>query len=303
MIYYLLFFILGSIVGSFLNVVICRADSEKSAFSGRSSCFFCQKILCWWELIPILNFFILRGRCLSCKKRISWQYPLVEFITASLFTLTFWRFQRFPYFSFLIDQWPSWESLFFLLTFIFWLYWLAVLIVISVYDFQKYLILNSVLIPAVFISGVWFIIFYFVSFLADFRFLKNYLDFFQQTEYLYYLTGTVSFWLSPILGAFIASSIIGLIALISKGKAMGWGDPLLALFLGLILGWPAVLAFLIITFLLSGLVALILIVLRKKTLKSFVPFAPLLSLGAVLIFLFGDIIIKGYLSLFNNFLF
>jgi len=81
------FFVLGTIVGSFLNVVILRSGREY--LSGRSECFSCGKKLHWYELLPILSFLFLGGRCLSCKSRISWQYPLVELGTGLLFLFTF----------------------------------------------------------------------------------------------------------------------------------------------------------------------------------------------------------------------
>ena len=78
---------------------------------------------------------------------------------------------------------------------------------------------------------------------------------------------------------------------------MGWGDAILAIFIGLILGWPGAMIALIIAFLSGGFSSLILMLLKKKTLKSYLPFAPFLSLGVVTVMLFGDIIIKGYLSI------
>lgn len=299
MLFYFIFFSLGSIIGSFLNVVIYRADLEKSALSGKSYCPFCKKQLKWWELIPILSFFILKGHCFVCKEKISWQYPMVEFITGLFFVLIFWRFERFAFFNLIIEQNFNIETLFFILSFLFWIYWLSVLIIISVYDIHKYLILNNILFPAIILTIFWFIIFNLAVIFFDFRFLNNHLNLFEGVDFVYHLLGNVPFWKSSLLGGIVAGGVIGLIVFLSKGKAMGWGDPPLAFFLGLILGWPGALFFLIITFLLSGLVALFLVFLRKKTLKSFVPFAPLLSLGAVLIFLFGDIIVKWYFDLFN----
>ena len=78
-----LVFILGTIIGSFLNVLILRYG--KKDITGRSACPFCGKTLQWYELIPILSFIIQRGKCRLCESKISWQYPLVEFATGSIF--------------------------------------------------------------------------------------------------------------------------------------------------------------------------------------------------------------------------
>lgn len=77
-------FILGLIVGSFLNVVIYRFNTG-ATLGGRSMCFSCGKTLCWYELIPVISYIAQRGKCSACKSRISLQYPLVELLTGSLF--------------------------------------------------------------------------------------------------------------------------------------------------------------------------------------------------------------------------
>ncbi|MBU4142489.1 prepilin peptidase, partial [Patescibacteria group bacterium] len=84
----IIIFIFGAAVGSFLNVVICRLKvtengiyRERFSVGSRSHCPKCGCVLRWYDLIPIISFFILRGRCRMCKKSISWQYPLVEAAT------------------------------------------------------------------------------------------------------------------------------------------------------------------------------------------------------------------------------
>ncbi|MBV9159307.1 MAG: prepilin peptidase [Candidatus Kaiserbacteria bacterium] len=75
----------GLIIGSFLNVAIIRRGTR--TLSGRSGCLSCGAQLAWYDLVPILSFFSLRGRCRYCESRISIQYPLVEIATAVLFAL------------------------------------------------------------------------------------------------------------------------------------------------------------------------------------------------------------------------
>lgn len=77
------FLLLGTIIGSFLNVVILRYG--KDSLDGRSHCVDCDKQLKWYELIPILSFVFLRGKCGKCGKKISIQYPLVEIGTGLVF--------------------------------------------------------------------------------------------------------------------------------------------------------------------------------------------------------------------------
>jgi prepilin signal peptidase PulO-like enzyme (type II secretory pathway) len=90
----ILVFIFGIIIGSFLNVVILRFNTGVN-IGGRSKCMTCGKTLVWYELIPIVSFLIQGGSCRKCKAKISRQYPLVEAFTGFLFALVFLQF--YPY--------------------------------------------------------------------------------------------------------------------------------------------------------------------------------------------------------------
>ncbi|MCD6228550.1 MAG: prepilin peptidase [Candidatus Omnitrophica bacterium] len=85
-------FILGSCVGSFLNVCIYRMPREISIVKPFSFCPKCKAPIKWYDNIPILGFFLLGGKCRSCKEPISPRYPLVEAITASLFLILYIKF-------------------------------------------------------------------------------------------------------------------------------------------------------------------------------------------------------------------
>lgn len=87
--YLLLFFILGSAVGSFLNVVIDRTTRGESIL-GRSHCEYCRATLSTLDLVPIISFVGLMAKCRYCHKKLSWQYPAVEGFSAILFALSFW---------------------------------------------------------------------------------------------------------------------------------------------------------------------------------------------------------------------
>jgi prepilin signal peptidase PulO-like enzyme (type II secretory pathway) len=90
-VYYLLPFIFGIIIGSFLNVVALRHKTGLT-IKGRSMCMTCGNTLTWKELIPLLSFIIQGGSCRKCKSKISWQYPLIEFFAGIIFTLIFFYF-------------------------------------------------------------------------------------------------------------------------------------------------------------------------------------------------------------------
>jgi len=120
----LIFFILGTIIGSFINVVVLRYKTGRSPMKGRSKCFSCGKMLFWYELVPIFSFLFLNGKCLGCNSKISYQYPIVEFITGLAFFGLSYKLG---------------------LSYILLLYLLIapILIAISVYDFKHKIIPNG----------------------------------------------------------------------------------------------------------------------------------------------------------------
>ncbi|MFW5962300.1 MAG: prepilin peptidase [bacterium] len=87
-----LVFFLGISVGSFLNVCIYRLPNSKSILFPSSHCPKCKHKLFWYELIPILGFILLRGRCSKCKTAIGLQYPAIELLTGFLF---FWLYSEY----------------------------------------------------------------------------------------------------------------------------------------------------------------------------------------------------------------
>ena len=85
----ILVFLFGAIIGSFLNVLIDRLPKEESIILPSSRCDRCKHTLQWYDLIPVVSFLLLRRRCRYCRVFLSWQYPLVELLTAGLFVLVF----------------------------------------------------------------------------------------------------------------------------------------------------------------------------------------------------------------------
>lgn len=80
----------GLCLGSFLNVVVLRDANRSSIVTDRSRCPHCLHTLAWFDLIPVLSFLFLGGKCRYCKRKISWQYPLVEVTAAGLVYFSLW---------------------------------------------------------------------------------------------------------------------------------------------------------------------------------------------------------------------
>ena len=99
-IYLIWLFIVGMVFGSFFGVVGTRLSEEKSIIKPRSHCDHCNRILKWYELIPVFSYLFQRGKCRGCGKNLSAFYPIIELLTGFLFTLCYFCFRFSP--SFLI---------------------------------------------------------------------------------------------------------------------------------------------------------------------------------------------------------
>ncbi|MEN0058249.1 MAG: prepilin peptidase [Bdellovibrio sp.] len=87
--FYILFFVLGALLGSFGNVIIYRLPRNESVVKPRSHCYSCKATVKWYDNIPIFSWFILRGRCRNCGAKYSFRYVVVELLTATLFALAY----------------------------------------------------------------------------------------------------------------------------------------------------------------------------------------------------------------------
>ena len=130
---YFILVILGLAAGSFLNVVIYRLPRQKGFLKGRSFCPHCRHTLGPLDLIPVLSFIFLKGRCRYCGKPIDWQYPLVELATALIFVALYLKFALAADF------------------FVYLLYSL-ILLVIFVIDLRYYLILDKISVTAIILA-------------------------------------------------------------------------------------------------------------------------------------------------------
>lgn len=86
---YLMIFVVGIMIGSFLNVCIYRIPEKENIIFGRSRCRSCGNTLKWYELIPLVSYILQRGKCCSCKVKLSLQYPLVELFCGLLYVWIF----------------------------------------------------------------------------------------------------------------------------------------------------------------------------------------------------------------------
>ncbi|MFZ2226854.1 MAG: prepilin peptidase [Candidatus Moraniibacteriota bacterium] len=262
---FIIFLILGLIIGSFLNVVVYRINLAETLL-GRSHCPKCQKTIRWYDNVPVLSFVLLKFRCRDCGEKISWLYPVVELLTGIVFALLGAKF-------FVLTDSATW-----LIT-SYYLISAAALIVILVYDFL-YLEIPGIVLWL----GVGFAVF--CNLVLDG----------QGTQVLGNLSDSATY--SGTLAAMVAFIFFFLLSFLSKEKLLGMGDAYLVIFLGLILGWPKILLGLFLAFAIGAIYGIILIALKKKKLKSQVPFAPFLAIGTIIAMLYGTAIIAWYLKFF-----
>ncbi|MBI2053744.1 MAG: prepilin peptidase [Candidatus Staskawiczbacteria bacterium] len=261
-------FLFGVSSGSFLNCVIYRLE-KKQKLAGRSYCPDCKKQLKWQDIIPVFSFLFLKGKCRYCKNKISIQYPLVEISTALIFSIIF-NFSR-------QSGIPPSGTIFsfqFLLNILFLFYIAGALIIIFAYDLKHYIIPDKVLFPTIIIA-----VLYRIFNFSNFKFqISNLSELF-----------------SYVIAALLASGFFLAIFLFSRGRWMGFGDVKLAVLMGFILGFPDILVALFLAFFLGAIAGVMLIILKKKGLKSEIPFGPFLIAGTFLAMFWGKEIIEWYL--------
>lgn len=268
------FFIFGLCVGSFLNVIILRLP-QKQKIKGRSKCPFCKKQLSFFELIPVLSFLFLGGRCFKCKKPISLQYPLVELITGFSFSFVFWYFYSFFNRNF--------SLIFFVETF-FWLFFVSILIVIFGTDLKFYIVPDKVIYPAILVAFVYQLLKVLIN--IDFK-IKEVFKFSSWQPFLI-----------ALFSGFCASLFFLSLVILTKGKGMGMGDVKIVGFMGILLSFPNIIVALLISFLTGSIVGLVLILLKKKTLKSEIPFGCFLAPSTFIAFFWGAELINLYWRIF-----
>ncbi len=239
-----LVFILGLLIGSFLNVCIYRIPLGQNIAISRSHCMKCGHVLQWYELVPLFSWLIQGGKCRKCKEKISIQYPLVELgnALAWMAVLFVWGFRPVT---------------------ILYCMCASVMIVISVIDERtKEINLGLNL---------------FIGALGIARVVMDYRN-----------------WLYYVIGMLAVSIPFLIIVIVSKERAMGLGDVYLMAAAGLLLGWKHVLLATVLGCALGSVIHIIRMKVSKKGKE--LAFGPYLCLGIYLTILFGEPILRWYIS-------
>jgi len=258
----LLVFLLGTCVGSFLNVVIYRLPAGLSLLWPPSRCPQCHHRLQPYDNLPVVGWLWLRGRCRYCRGAIPVRYPLVEALVGALFLGTVWQFGL------------EWTTV---------AYWglLSWLIALTFIDLDTLTLPNS-LTQSGLVAGL----------------LVQAGHGWEAGG----LTASIEGLMTGVVGAVAGLwlfDLVGLGASVALGQtAMGGGDSKLAALLGAWLGWSGML---LSGFLACGLGAFIgggAIALSLLHRRQPIPFGPFLALGAMITLFWGDALIAAYLNLF-----
>lgn len=276
---YIFIFLLGAVVGSFLNVVIHRVPSEESIIFPNSACPKCKSAIKPFDNLPILSWLVLGGKCRRCKNPISPRYPAVELLTALLFVLVLWQI---GFNAFLPVA----------------LIFVAIVISLVFIDAENMILPNVITYPMLFCAFVVrliFPLFFSAAYFAD-------INIFPLNSFAVY-----PLWFGSIVGgvfgALVGGGSLWLVGEIWKRlrgvEAMGLGDVKMMFGVGALLGWQlALLSIFLGTF--TGAVVGSIIIARQKQ-KNFqtrIPFGVFLGIGSVISLLFGEQLVRWY---FKNF--
>lgn len=256
--YYTAAFLLGSVVGSFLNVCIYRMPRGLSIVRPSSKCPTCSNAVRFYDNIPLVSFLILGGRCRDCKARIPLRYPLVEALNALMYASVIWRFGL------------GWHTLFIFA-------FCSAMIVITFIDLDFQIIPDVITLPGIplgLIAG---------SLLIP--------DPFARDSVLGFREGLIGL----ISGGGLFLMIVILSQLILKREGMGLGDVKMMAMIGAFAGWKSMLLTTFAGSLLGSAVGISLMVFKGKGRETRIPFGPFLAAGALITLFFGQEIMAFYL--------
>lgn len=256
----LLIFILGLVLGSFFNVVICRVPEKKSIIKPRSACPSCGTALKPKDLVPVFSFLFQKGRCRYCKSPISMQYLIVELTSGLMFIAVYLRYSITPEFFFLC-------------------YLMSILLIVFFIDLKHMIIPNGLVIAGIAGGLIFFVLrFFYVNSITD------------GESWYSPLLG-----IAAVSGFLLLVAVIGMA--VYGSDALGMGDVKIFIPISLFLGFKLSVLTLFLTIFLGGLTGLFLILTKLKNRKSQIPFAPFIVVGTFISALFGSSIIEWYLGI------
>lgn len=272
----IIFFLLGLIVGSFLNVCIYRLPRSLSIVSPPSACPICNSPVKPWDNIPLLSYLVLGGRCRNCREPISLRYPVVEFLNGMLY----WAVVRF----FCI----GWHIPLLLML-------VSALVVITFIDLDFQIIPDSITLPGIVIGLLS------ASFLLPDPFLTravgsmHYVVSSKASAYCLLPTACYEIvgFKNSLAGLLFGGGLFYLIAVLSRG-GMGGGDIKMMAMVGAFMGWKSIFLTTFIGSVTGSVVGIFLMIAKGKGRKSKIPFGPFLAIGALITLFFGNIILKWY---------
>jgi leader peptidase (prepilin peptidase)/N-methyltransferase len=284
--------LLGLAFGSFLNVCLSRWPAGESVVSPRSHCRHCTHTLAWWENIPLLSWFALRGRCRSCDAWIGWRYPLVEVAVGALWAINTWKF--FSAIHLIDSPWLALPMLVVCFLGPFTFLWL--LVALAALDVENLWLPDKLILPGI-LGGVLVDAFYRYFFEGTINGQVTFTNFvFHSMQH---------FWQGRFLEILAAAGLILLIRwlywLIRRREGIGLGDVKLMALLAAWLGLPGALLAFGVGVVLGAAVALALLATpaaRTATetwaLKK-MPLGTFLCIGGIVSALWGQPIIHAYL--------
>jgi leader peptidase (prepilin peptidase)/N-methyltransferase len=255
----LIFILFGLVVGSFLNVVIDRLPAGQSLAYPPSHCPACDKRLGVKDLVPVLSYTLLKGRCRYCGQHIPLRLPLVEAATGVAFGLLF------AYFGFSPELAIA-------------LFYFCLLLVIAVIDLEHQMIFPIMIVPAIVLALLFSLLLPHSSSIPQIKFTA--------------IGGAIGF------GVMLLIYIFAFIRYRSA-NAFGFGDVYLGALMGVILGSPKVIVGILLAVYIGGVAAIILIAIKVKTRKQIIPFGPILVVGTGIAFIWGTPIWNWYTSIFK----
>ncbi len=273
----LIIFLIGLFVGSFLNVISDRVVRNEAIFFGRSHCDTCKHKLAPKDLVPLLSFIFIKGKCRYCKTKLSVYYPTAEILTGLVFVLAYFTKSVLPAVVF------------------------CAYIVLFLTDAKYTLIPNKVVIPAIiFVFG-----FLLVTNIYTLFSLRTNLENDAIGKYLLrtdFYNARVAETLKHLGLTLFSSLSISLffifLIFITKGRGMGGGDVTLGFLIGLFNGFPTNILAIFLGFLFGTIFSLGLILTKQKSIKDTIPFGPFLIVGSVVAYFFGKQLLSWYFGLF-----